>query len=64
MYLVHLAILRWALRPLVDEVEMSTYLQLDAALMLILVGLAGAVSLSKQHSSRRRPLMLRLLLGS
>jgi fucose 4-O-acetylase-like acetyltransferase len=64
MYLVHLAILRWALHPLVGEVELPTYLLLYAALLLILVGLAGAVAVRKQRSSRRLPLPLRLLLGS
>jgi uncharacterized membrane protein len=64
MYLVHLAILRWALQPLVGEVGLASYLLLYAALVLILAGLAGAVALSKQHSTRRMPLVLRLLLGS
>jgi uncharacterized membrane protein len=64
MYLVHLALLEWAIQPLVGDVELAVYLLLYAALLLILVGVAGAVSLSKQRSTRRLPFMLRLLLGS
>ncbi len=64
MYLVHLAILHWMLEPLVGEVELTAYLLLYAALLLILIGLAGGVALSKkQRSTRHMPLMLRLLLG-
>jgi uncharacterized membrane protein len=65
MYVVHLVILRWLLGPLLGEVGMTVYLITYAALLLILVGAAGAVDLAKQRVAHRQlPLMLRLLLGS
>jgi peptidoglycan/LPS O-acetylase OafA/YrhL len=64
MYIAHLAILHWFVTPLVGEVELGIYLVLYAALLLLLVGLAGAVELGKQRFPRRLPFMLRLLLGS
>ena len=64
VYVAHLVFLSWGIGHWYENLAIPQFLLLYAALVAMLIGLAGLVEAYKRRSTRRLPLMLRLLLGS
>jgi len=63
MYVLHLAIIQWGLKPLFTDVSMAEYVVLYGSLLALLVGVAELVDALKR-SEYRLPFVVRMLVGS
>ena len=62
MYVLHLAIISYVLGPLFPERNLPTFLLIDLATIVVLVGIAAAVRQGKA-TWPDRPYLVRLLFG-